>query len=237
MKSEKVENWIMKTLDQKITCPFCFESFLPQDMLFRCIQPPSRCPGWAIDDTSVKKRNVPPTNMGHIFEANISKDKRRVPLGMVRSARCDLCFAESHIHLCPECHFELPHDVGQIKQYTIAIIGGTGTGKSHYIGSLIFTLKVERRLNLIAGLLSDETQMRWQQDFYIPVFERRIALPGTLSANTDSRVKIPIVTRLTSKENAFERKLNGLWYQAINASLFDAAGEDMAEFTDLGRRK
>ncbi len=41
------------------------------------------------------------------------------------------------------------------------------------------------------------------------------------------------MTRLTSKENPLERKFNRLWHQAINTSIFDAAGEDMAEFSKL----
>src|SRR5579863_1142305 len=234
MKNAKVEQWFLKTLDQAITCPFCFETFFPQDVRFRCIQPSPRCSGWENDELYAKKRNDrTPTLMGHVFEATANKDRRLLPTGIVRSARCDLCFAESRVYLCPECHFELPHDVGQIKQYIIAIIGGTGTGKSHYIGSLIFTLKNERSLNLIVGLLSDETQTRWQQDFYQPVFENRNVLPGTQSAASDPRVKIPLVTRLTSKENPLERKLNRLWHQAINTSIFDASGEDMAEFNKL----
>ena len=233
MKNAKIESWLVKTLDQGITCPFCFETFSPQDVLFRCIQPSTRCSGWENDEMYAKRRNLQPTIMGHVFEAKNSKDMRKIPLGVLRVARCDVCFTESHTHLCPECHFELPHDVGQIKQYTIAIIGGTGTGKSHYIGSLIFSLKVERRLNLIVTLLSDETQIRWQQDFYGPVFERRTVLPGTLSARTDTRVKVPLVLRLTSKDNPLERKLNRLWHQSVNTSIFDAAGEDMAEYEKL----
>ena len=233
MKNEKVESWLVKTLDQEIICPFCFETFSPSEIRFRCIQPSTRCSGWENDEIYAKRRNLQSMPMGHVFEAKNAKDSRKIPLGVLRAARCDLCFTESHIHICPECHFELPHDTGQIKQYTIAIIGGTGTGKSHYIGSLIFTLKVERRLNLIVTLLSDETQIRWQQDFYNPVFERRTVLPGTLSARADTRVKVPLVLRLTSKDSPLERKLNRLWHQSVNASIFDAAGEDMAEFEKL----
>ena len=97
MKNEKVEHWITKTLDQTITCPFCFETFLPQELPFRCIQPSPRCPGWVNDDLYAKKRSVPPTLMGHVFEAKMHQDKRMPSLGIVRSARCDLCFAETHL--------------------------------------------------------------------------------------------------------------------------------------------
>ncbi len=218
----------------KIICPFCFSSFAPEKVRFRCTQPVSRCPGWENDDKYARMRQLPVTKMGHVFEINTQhQDKRNLTMGIPHSHPCDICFAESYTHLCPDCHFELSHDVGQVKQKIIAVIGGRGTGKSHYIGSLIFALKANPDNDLIVTLLADSTQDRWMEDFYRPVFERKTVLPGTVPAGRDTRVKIPLMIRLNSKENEWKRRMNGLWDQAINMSIFDTAGEDMADYNTL----
>ena len=62
---------------------------------------------------------------------------------MPQQAICDVCKQESTTRLCPNCHFELPYDIGQTDQRIIAIIGGRDTGKTHYIASLIMRLKYE----------------------------------------------------------------------------------------------
>jgi hypothetical protein len=222
---------------QKITCPFCFVSFPLERMLFRCNNP--GCRGQENDDVYARKRQQPVTRMGHLFEVRRDPQEKSIIASLLhtvpRSALCDVCFVVSHTHICPECHFELSHDVGQVKQRIIAIIGGTGTGKSHYIGSLIYVLKVERRHNLIVTLLEDSTQQRWIRDFYTPVFEKRTVLPGTLSASLDPNVKAPLVIRLHSKDPVPARVLRGYFDQAINVSIFDAAGEDMADYRKLSR--
>jgi hypothetical protein len=227
----------MMNIMQKITCPFCFISFPPERMLFRCNNP--GCSGQENDTIYAEKRQQPVTKMGHLFEVRRDTQERSIISSFLRSiprsAPCDVCFVQSHTHICPECHFELSHDVGQVKQRIIAIIGGTGTGKSHYIGSLIYVLKVERRHNLIVTLLEDSTQQRWMRDFYSPVFERRTVLPGTLPASQNPDVKTPLVVRLHSKEHISTRVLRGHFDQAINVSIFDAAGEDMADYRKLSR--
>jgi GTPase SAR1 family protein len=165
--------------------------------------------------------------MGHIFEADKSDDKRRILPGPLPSANCKQCFTKSYTHLCPECHFELLHDVGQVKQRIIAVIGGTGTGKSHLIGSFIFAMRHEvgTNINFTTRLLGDDTQKRWEEDFYKPVFVRRTVLPGTTPADRDSRVKAPLVLRLTSKDKLLKK--------VVNTSIFDSAGEDIASFQTL----
>lgn len=216
-----------------VTCPFCFASFPPHDILFRCTRG-NECPGREIDHIYAAKRNIPTLEaMGHIFEAKPEGKGVSLPFSMLKSARCDKCYNESYTRLCPQCHFELPHDIDQIKQRFIAVIGGTGTGKSHYIGSLVYTLKMNREHNLTVNMMGDSTQERWTNDFYLPVFERRDQLPGTLSASVDTRVKNPLVLRLSSRDAHITRKMHGLWEQAINTSIFDASGEDMAEQISL----
>jgi hypothetical protein len=135
---------------------------------------------------------------------------------------CTVCKKETRTRLCPTCHYELSHDVGQIDQRIIAIIGGSNTGKSHYIASLINRLQHEvgRNFDFSVSMIGDSTRDRWMNDFYRPLFEKKTVLAPTQGVQLDLRVKIPLIFRLTLK--------HGNHIRALNISFFDTAGEDMA---------
>jgi hypothetical protein len=210
-------------LDTNFTCPFCFALFSALDIHFCCIEP--RCTGWTEDTIYARARSILPVRKGHVF--GVEKTNNGKMPGIPRSARCPVCLMMSNTRLCPECHFELSHDIGQVRQRIIAIVGARNTGKSHYIASVISSLRNEigDNFKLAMRMLGDETQIRWEQDFYRPLFERKTVLPGTRPAQIDARVKAPLVIRLTSN--------SGPWKQALNISLFDSAGEDMTASNTL----
>jgi GTPase SAR1 family protein len=153
--------------------------------------------------------------------------KRTLGLGSAREAECGACHTISRTRLCPACHFELPHDVGQIDQRIIAIIGGRATGKTHYIASLITRLQHEvgRNFDLSVRLLGDDTQERWERDFYTPLFVQKTVLQPNRPAEIDPQVKTPLIFRLTFNHKGSKR--------ALNLSFFDTAGEDMTSLTTM----
>lgn len=204
-------------LDGKITCPFCFEKFNPQDVHLRCINP--LCTGTVEDTKYANARAIPPRKDGHVF--GIEKADNTKTTGTPHSSNCPVCYKASDTRLCPECHFELSHDIGQIPQRIIAVVGGRHTGKSHYIAAVISALRNEvgENLKLAVRLLGDETQIRWEQDFYRPLFERKNVLSATQPGLADARVKVPLALRFTSH--------GGLVKQIFNVSIFDSSGEDM----------
>src|SRR5947207_1719448 len=210
-------------LDGKITCPFCFEKFNPQNVHFRCINP--LCSGTAEDTKYANARAIPARRDGHVF--GIEKASNAKTSGTARSADCPVCYKASDTRLCPECHFELSHDIGQIPQRVIAVVGGALTGKSHYIAAVISALRNEvgEKLKLAVRLLGDESQVRWEQDFYRPLFERKIKLSVTQPGLVDARVKVPLALRFTS--------YGGLVKQIFNVSIFDSSGEDMTRTRTL----
>ena len=211
----------LSSLAQKFTCPFCFSRFTAQEIRFRCMTP--SCTGRAIDQTFADARGYGAAPMGKI----LTPDKRMLGLGLPRAVVCDSCRAESRTRICPTCHYELSHDVGQIDQRIIAIIGGRATGKSHYIASLITRLQHEvgKNFNITIRMLGDNTQERWERDFYAPLFERKTVLQGTKPAGVDSQVKAPLMFRLTLSNNLYTR--------ALNISFFDSAGEDMTSLNSM----
>lgn len=207
----------MQMLGQKIICPFCFEAFSPQDIQFRCLNP--SCTKQEQDQKYADMRNLPVAPMGHV----ISVKKRAFGGGVPHTVDCDVCKRQSRTRLCPGCHFELSHDVGQIDQRVIAIIGGSNTGKSHYIAALIHHLqhKVGENFQFSVSMVGDGTRERWNRDFYTPLFQKGSVLTGTQRSTSDATVKNPLMFRLTLKQGGHIR--------ALNISFFDTAGEDMSK--------
>lgn len=181
-----------------ITCPFCFHSFGVNAVQFRCTNHQCASAGQVFDAPKVKR--------GWFARETV-----------ISSAECPTCLQESFKRICPHCHFELTHDAGLTAEFTIAVIGGRGTGKSTYIATLIHRLKNEVGLNFEAGVgaLNDYTRRRYRDDFEVPLFRKRQLLPPTRTASQETSTKTPMVFRITLK------------HHAANLALFDSAGEDM----------
>lgn len=209
----------MNPIISKITCPFCFESFSSKEAKYRCIY--ATCKERKPDTVFGEKRGMRVHPMkGQVFEKKEGFSLQSL-LGKDNSARCDSCGKETNKRVCPHCHFELSHDAGQIEDHIIAIIGGRATGKGHYIATLINRLENEvgAQFRFALHMLGDETRERFDEDYRIPLFRKKSIIQPTQSAMVESRIKTPMVFRLTLAE---KQKL-----RAVNLSFFDSAGEDM----------
>jgi hypothetical protein len=206
---------------QKITCPFCFTDFTLQDIRFRCMFP--TCPGRAPDPVYANARGLPTTLMGCILIPR----KGKFGNGPVQGVQCGACKQMSHTRICPHCHFELAPDIGQVDSRIIAIIGGSATGKTHYIASLVKLLQGEvgQNFNIAVRMMGEDTQRRWINDFYTPLFVRKRELAGTQSGFIDSIVKSPLLFRFMFND--------GKRLRALNVSFFDSAGEDMTSLASM----
>lgn len=180
-----------------ITCPNCFHTFKPDTVQFECTN--TRCE----DHTQLFEA---PASGFSLFGNNVP----------VR-ADCPTCGVETFKRHCPACNFELTHDAGLNEEYTVAIIGGRGTGKSTYIAALIHRLKNEIGLafNVGVGAMNDYTRERFRTDFETPLFRQKSLLAATRSASQETDTKTPMIFRVTFKK------------KVVNLVLFDTAGEDM----------
>jgi Double-GTPase 2 len=203
----------------KLTCPFCFQIFALQDIRFRCMRP--ACTGKAPDALYAHARNYGEIRMGRVLIP------RKHRFSMPKMVECDICKEESSTRVCPYCHFELPHDIGQTDQRIIAIVGGRDVGKTHYIASLITRLKysVGSNFHFTVQMLDENTNERWERDFHTPLFVQRTVLQPTRPADIDAQVKAPLIFRLTWSHANVGR--------ALNICFFDSAGEDMTSFTTM----
>lgn len=210
-----------------IKCLFCFRSFSPQRIVFRCEQP--GCSGKALD-TVYAKIHGPfdangvgiPSLRGHVI-VPLPVPSGFFSMSMPRAARCDVCDGESRAPICPECHHAFPPGMG-LNQRTIAIIGGRTTGKTNYIATLIKRMSdIGGQFQFIVNRADDETIARWDREFYAPLFLRNKVINLTPSAAFDTVVKAPLLFRFTFR--------NGK--QALNIGFFDTAGEDMKSLNSM----
>lgn len=210
-----------------IICPFCSAHFVAKNVLFRCIIPD--CSGREPDIIYAQKWGIaPPQTMGRVLSTN------QIPslLGSPQSIECPFCSGTSRTRICPQCHYEL-HDVDSLDQRFIAIIGGSNTGKSHYIAVLIEELKakVGDTFDFSVIQLGDETRLRYERDFFTPLFKRNTVIPATQPAEINPQVKSPLVFRITFENPFFKHFCNGFFNdffrRALNLYFFDTAGEDM----------
>lgn len=183
---------------KKITCPNCFHTYPLTDVRFQCIN--ARC-----------------ADFGQLFDTPLPTGRFNLGNKVVLSAPCPTCGQDSTKRLCPHCNFELPTDVGLSEEYSIAIIGGRGTGKSTYIAALVHRLKNEIGLTFQIGVggVNDYTRTRYRDEFELPLFRHGQLLAPTRSATQEISTKTPMIFRIT-----FPKKV-------VNLVLFDTAGEDM----------
>jgi hypothetical protein len=210
----------------KIICPFCFEAFNTSDAEFRCNN--AGCPRRTPDLVYAKYHSMGVASvMGCLFKV---EDRSFFSNFRVRiSANCPHCNKETQVRICPNCHFELSHDAGLVKDRVIAIIGGRQTGKGHYIATLIHRLENEVGLGFNFSLRSigDNTRRRFDEEYHSPLFNDRKLLEPTRSATVNAAVKEPLLFRLTTSNSKGQVK------EAVDLSFFDTAGEDMQSLTTL----
>ncbi|MBE8233684.1 MAG: hypothetical protein HAW67_08095 [Endozoicomonadaceae bacterium] len=200
----------------KEICPYCFEQFYLKNTPFRCASPPSRCAP-EIDSIYADK-----------WEDNRPIAKVLSSAGMFkRSVICSECKQHTHKRLCPECHMELPHTAGQLKNHIFAVIGAKEAGKSHYLAVLINQIKkqIGPSMDILLEPMNDKTIKRYRNDFYKPVYDDGDVIEATKSAYSDKNVQHPLIYSLTvSKKNLFGKSKI---VKSVILVFFDTAGEDL----------
>jgi len=201
-------------------CPYCFEPFMLRDTPFRCSSLPAACSPEK-DDVLARKwsESLP---VGRVIDP-----PRSLALGVARSARCANCGGETQHRLCPSCHMTLPTTTGTLRNYIFAVIGAKEAGKSHFIAVLIdhWRRHLGPDLDILLSPLNDHTIDRYRNDFYDPIFKKKTVIVGTVSAQTNLSVRMPLVYTLTfsGRGLAGRSKIKN----AVTLVFFDTAGEDL----------
>lgn len=195
-------------------CPYCFEYFVIKETPFRCTNPPEKCApevdevlGKVWNDRRPVGKIIPPANT------------------YTKKLRCKTCNGISRKRVCPHCHCQLPHTIGEYQNYIFSIIGAKESGKSHFVAVIINELKhrVGPECNILLEPLNDETIYRYNEDFFKPLYQNGVKLQATRSSRTNQN--LPLVYSLSIlKKN--------LWGKEVIDSVsilvfFDTAGEDL----------
>ena len=200
--------------NRREVCPYCFEYFFLKETPFRCTSPPEKCAPEPDSVLAAKWNNRRP--LGKIIPSSNTYTKK---------SRCPSCQGLSRKRVCPHCHSQLPHTIGDYENYIFAIIGAKESGKSHFIAVLINQLKhkLGPRCNILLEPLNDETTHRYREDFFQPLYRRGVTIQATRSGRTTQN--LPLVYSLTIlKKNIFGKEV----IKSVSILVFfDTAGEDL----------
>lgn len=227
-------------LNKTFLCPHCFERNRFRDVHFRCVNDPKRCAPEPDPKYSAFLGLGKPRMMAKTF-------KNPGPKGLFggmksffipRSVPCSHCGEISTRRICPACHSELPHTIGDFQDMIFSIVGAKESGKSHYIAVLLNEImnSMGGAFNCNLQPVNDSTANRYREDFYKPIFRRRETIHGTRSARADFSVRQPLVYTLSFMgRGMFGRKKIS---QVVTIAFFDTAGEDLnSEDTILTENK
>ena len=186
-----------------VNCPLCFERIKISDIGFKCENP--GCKG--------KPAVFRPQNaISPLEKMGLKSAPKRYPheCGNFATAR-----------ICPKCQQEIPTDVDELSDMSIAIIGAKESGKSHYVAMLIYWIKCmgdEFGWNLTA--LTETTIDRYEQEFRRPLFDRHESIQSTNLVRGAGQVS-PLIYSLSIGKGVLSRR--------IMLVFFDAAGENLED--------
>jgi hypothetical protein len=144
------------TVPRKVICPYCFDEFLLEEILFDSFSGGEPVPArYTLIDRMLRRPPQPPKNKW----------------GQVLSRK-----------LCPHNKHHLPFTAGMQESLVIGVIGAKYSGKSHYIASLVDQLSGQVGADFQASLMpvTDETADRYRREFYEPLFAQGLELPATI---------------------------------------------------------
>jgi GTPase SAR1 family protein len=125
---------------------------------------------------------------------------------------------------CVHCGYLLPSNIEQVENINIAIVGDTFSGKSHYIGALIYQIQQGelQRADRYARFdcKTQDVEQDYRREIINPLFIDKQRLSATQAAVDSNRA--PLIYELIlspSPEHPSRR---------INLVLYDASGEDFA---------
>ena len=204
----------------KIVCPYCFNTFERNEVMFRCSNENSCAKS---NDPELSKFWGSTQNVCPCFKPDFSIMSLfgRMP----EYGTCPQCKQKSYLVICPHCHNRIPKHMVKEKGYIISIIGARSSGKTIYITTLINELfrsghclgNIGITASAVANIPENNTQLRYERDFFNIVYKKGVC-PAQTSVN-DPKSKVPLIYELGQQGK-----------QPIYLVFYDTAGEN---FTDV----
>lgn len=208
-----------------IVCPFCFEKFSPDKVVFRAA---NSNPEDHMEDEKLNNYRSK-FNLDRLSDLPPIIDPKTVPMefhtivdGVLTEIKVN--GETTNKRLCPECHNELPVTAGRTPSNIISMVGASQVGKSVYMATLIHTLQNITANNFDAACMpvNVEISRRYREDYEDPIYDRGI----TISATQKTVKQEPLI---------FQFKFRDESKPPVMMVFFDAAGEGMTdqEYLDI----
>lgn len=199
-----------------LVCPYCFGTFGSAETAYRCLNEGGTCP--PEDDIALHRyrRGTQISREPRVFVPTSSRSETSCSCGSRAKA------------VCPQCHNDLPGELGKIGSKTIALIGAKETGKSNYIAVLVneLTNRVGARFNASFNTLDEQTRKRYNEHFRRYIYDLHEVVPITRSARAQFDVRSPLIYRFSLERRRF---LVGNGLRVMSLVFFDTAGEDLTD--------
>ena len=207
-----------------IVCPFCFQKFNPEDVVFRASHSKEDDEEFCLqeDETLNKYRDrfdlAPLPDMEAVIDPDKIPFEYKKYVDGVLVEIVDKYGIPTRRRLCPKCHNELPLTAGKVPGNIISIVGASQVGKSVYMTTLIHTLQNFTANNFDAACLpvSVDVSRRFRELYEDPIYG-----DGELLTST----------RKTAKQEPlmFQFKFKNDQKPPVTLVFFDVAGEGMVE--------
>ncbi|HEV2791273.1 MAG TPA: hypothetical protein VGV69_08265 [Solirubrobacterales bacterium] len=209
-----------------VLCPYCFQSWSSGVAAFRCTSADeARCPREA-DETLGKLRGEVAPVAPRVF-VHEGRFGRAFTARKGKPVRCD-CGSPVR-PVCPNCHSDLPQRFAEAPSRSMGLIGTKASGKSNFIAVALHELehRVGPRFDGSLMLLDDASRTRVDKELMPRLYGEGLVLEASSSARTDSRIREPLVARLTLGNSGRTSQSNLVF--------FDSAGEDLESLDVLER--
>jgi len=207
-------------------CYKCLRRFPPYKVWFRCENTPERNPvNPCVSETDgIMGRMMPHAFPLHGFGRGLSS-----VFALPKECQCDKCQQVSKHRICPHCHWSIPCGSGEIDAYIIAIVGCTGSGKSHYLTALIErSLKglVARDFGLSISPDDPDTERIFRENYVAHLIDKKEEIPPTLALSGGATLGgdvNPLIFLLTCRRpNPVTRRLTN---RSVYIVFYDIPGE------------
>ncbi len=206
-----------------IVCPYCFEKYQPEDVVFRAAHHLEDDENYALqEDEELNKYrakfgmdSVP--EMEAVLHPKYIHDDDKMYADGVLVAITDSHGIVTRKRLCPSCHNELPINAGKVPSNIISIVGASSVGKSVYMTSLIHTLQNTTAYNFNAACmpLNADVSRKFKEKYEDPIFEN-----GRMLQSTRLELQEPYIFQLIFKNEK---------QAPLTLVFFDVPGEGMVD--------